>query len=142
MNANSCRRVTFGLIPLATVLLILGSCAEVAPPPGGPVDRSTPQIVGTIPDNGAVNVAALDKIVISFSERIVKPVTGRSVFISPRPNEEPEVSWYADRIEIQLRDKLRPEQTYLVSVASTVADLRGNKLDSTINDRVLDGSVA
>lgn len=132
MNAQSRRYLTFRPAFLLAIVLLLSACAEVAPPPGGPIDKTTPQIVSTYPDNGAVNVGSLDKIVIAFSERIVRPVTGRSVFVSPRQKQEPKISWFADRIEITLRDSLQPDQTYLVSVASTVADLRGNKLDSTI----------
>ena len=132
MNANPRRRVSPGSALLIPIFLLLGACAEIAPPPGGPVDRSTPQIVATIPENGAVNITSLDKIVISFSERIVKPVTGRSIFLSPRPAKEPIITWSGDRIEIELKDSLRSNQTYLVSIASTVADLRGNKLDSTV----------
>lgn len=132
MNAHTRRPDRFLPAILFPVLILLGACAEVVPPPGGPVDKSTPQIVATVPENGAVNVGSLDKIVVSFSERVVKPVTGRSVFVSPHPEIEPKISWYADRIEIRLQDTLRADQTYLVSIASTVADLRGNKLDSTI----------
>lgn len=111
---------------------LVSGCAEVAPPPGGPVDKTAPQLVSTTPVNGSVNVTTDNKIAIVFSERIVQPSTGRTVFISPRPLVEPDIDWKADRVEITLEEGFAPNQTYLVSVASTVADLRGNKLDSTI----------
>lgn len=107
-------------------------CAEVGTPPGGPIDRTPPVLLEATPRDGAREVPVGNRITLVFSERIVKPVTGNPVFVAPRPEIPPQVDWKADRIVITLADSFQANQTYLVSVAPTVGDLRGNKLDSTI----------
>jgi hypothetical protein len=117
------------LAGLFAFILYVG-CAEVAPPPGGQPDTYGPTLVSSIPDNGAVNVAPGDLIILRFSERVVQPPTGRAAFISPRPAREPKLKWKGDRLEIRLPEKFRPDETYIVSLATAITDLRGNKLDS------------
>jgi hypothetical protein len=113
------------------IIAVLG-CAEVAPPPGGPVDKTGPFLVRSEPENGSVNVEPGNKISLYFSERIVRPATGRAVFISPRPSREPKLKWKTDRIELILPDSFAANQTYILSLSSNIADLRGNKLDSSL----------
>ncbi|MFQ6009066.1 MAG: Ig-like domain-containing protein [Candidatus Zixiibacteriota bacterium] len=109
--------------------LLIG-CAEVAPPPGGSPDKTSPFLIASVPENGSVNVKPGNSITLFFSERIVRPTSGKAVFISPRPLQEPKLKWKSNRIEIILPDSFRTNQTYIVSLSSSLADLRGNKLDS------------
>jgi hypothetical protein len=116
-------------IGLTVASLFIG-CAEVASPPGGPPDKTSPFLVGSTPEKGAVNVESGNSITLFFSERIVKPTSGKAVFISPRPEREPKLKWKPDRIEIILPDSFGVNETYIVSLSSSLTDLRGNKLDS------------
>lgn len=121
-----------GGLLVSFAIIIAMSCAEVAPPPGGPVDNLPPQIVSTLPADGSVNVPRDNRIVIQFSERIVEPTSGKFVFISPRPLTPPDIDVKSDRIEIMLADDFDSNQTYLVTLGSSIADLRNNRLDSSI----------
>ncbi|MDX9856927.1 MAG: Ig-like domain-containing protein [candidate division Zixibacteria bacterium] len=114
------------------VVSLYAGCAEVGAPPGGPIDQTAPIILETTPSNGARGVPPGNRVTIVFSERIVRPTTGQPVFVSPRPEIAPDVQWKSDRIIVTLADSFKTDQTYLVSVAPTVGDLRGNKLDSTV----------
>jgi len=111
-----------------TVLMI--SCAEVAPPPGGEEDKSKPLLISSDPPNGMVNVPLGNVITLYFSENIL-PATGRSVFISPRPIEEPKIKWKKEKIEIFFSDSFKVNETYIISLSSGIKDLRNNTLDST-----------
>lgn len=111
---------------------MLFACAEVAPPPGGPEDRNGPFMVGSYPENGSTNVPRGREITIKFSERIKKPERGKSVYISPRPQEDPELKWGSDKLTIKFTDSFAVDQTYIVSLASTISDYRANKMDSSL----------
>lgn len=110
---------------------LVAACAEVGAPPGGEVDQTGPTIVSLTPSNGATNVPITDRVVIQFSERIVAPRTGKAFFVSPRSESEPKIRWQGDRVVVIFPDSLQPDQTYIIALNSTIADLRGNRFDST-----------
>lgn len=112
-------------------LFLFISCAEIAPPPGGEIDKNAPYLIGSVPANGAVNVEMDNSIILYFSERIIKPPTQKTVFISPRPKSEPEIKWKTDQIIVTLPDSFKTNQTYIISVSSVIKDARNNSLDSS-----------
>lgn len=113
------------------IVFFLSGCAEIANPPGGPEDKTSPHIIATIPLNGAVNVPVDNEIIIEFTERIVRPTQG-GVYISPRPIKEPDISWKSDKVIITLADSFTVNQTYLVTLGSEIKDLRNNRMDSSV----------
>ena len=117
---------------LSALIAGLISCAEVAPPPGGEADKLRPVLMGSVPADRATEVAPDRVIKLFFSERVVSPRTGKAVFISPRPLQEPRLRWKSDRLEIFLPDTFRTDETYIVSLSADITDLRGNKLDSSV----------
>ncbi len=112
------------------IVTLLAACAEVQPPPGGPEDKTQPVLIASEPENRSVEVPIDNRITLFFSEKVVPPRNIRAVFISPRPREEPELNWKGDRLEIVLSDSFAVDQTYIISASSSIADRRGNKLDS------------
>ena len=56
---------------ISTIAIIFG-CAKVASPPGGPEDKTPPDIISTYPLNNAVNIQKDNKITIAFSEGVDK----------------------------------------------------------------------
>lgn len=117
------------LVTTAIVLTALLNCAETGLPPGGEEDKVKPFILGSEPANGSLNVSSENRILIYFSETVIPPVAGASVFVSPQPASKPKLKWKSDRLEIIFEDSFKADQTYVVSVGA-LADLRGNKLDS------------
>ncbi len=55
---------------LAAGLVLLGSCAVVEPPPGGPVDATPPQLVSVFPDSGSTGLAGVTEMRFVFSEKM------------------------------------------------------------------------
>lgn len=114
------------------LFLLAAGCAEVGPPPGGEIDDNPPELVSVSPPNGAVNVPLSNRVEFVFSERVVKPTRGREFFISPRPEEEPDINWKGERVEIVFPDSFNLNQTYIISPGVGLADLRGNRFDSSL----------
>jgi len=114
----------------AALAVLLAGCAEIAPPPGGDVDRTPPALLAVTPPNGATNVPLSDRVVLRFSERVLAPQTGKAFFISPHLRAEPTVKWRGDRIEIIFPDSFQANQTYIIALSSAISDLRNNVFDS------------
>ncbi|MBI4720084.1 MAG: Ig-like domain-containing protein [Chitinivibrionia bacterium] len=104
----------------------------MAPPPGGPEDKQGPFLAGSVPANGAIQAPIGRDVTLYFSEPVVPPLKGKGLFISPRPQTEPEVSWKSDRVVVSLADSFQANQTYIISTAADIVDLRGNKMDSSL----------
>jgi hypothetical protein len=105
------------------------SCAEVVPPPGGEEDTVGPSILLAEPATGSVNVPSGNKVTIRFSERIIKPTTGTSVNISPRPSKPPKLKWGADHLTITFPENFQPNRTYTISLNSGITDLRRKSIE-------------
>jgi len=125
---------------LAVSAVLLGAgCARMAPPPGGPPDRSPPQLVTTFPESVVVLEGFDDWVVLEFNEVIDEggqPNMGtgtgeleRLILLSP-DTLVPRISWRRDAIGIRPREGWRPNTTYRVELAPGLKDLRGNILST------------
>jgi hypothetical protein len=112
---------------------IVAGCAEIGAPPGGEIDRTGARLLYSIPADSSTGVPPGRTVEIVFNEKIVKPAQPGALFISPRPAADYRVSWKSDRAIIELQDDFLPDQTYVVTVAASLTDLRNNKLDSAIS---------
>lgn len=118
----------FATACLAVVFL---SCAKQAPPPGGPEDKTPPEVISSIPENGSTDVSLKPKIVLSFSERMDRERIGEAVFVSPPPDGGIRLDWSGDDLEIKIVDSLADDRTYLVTVGSSATDAHNNRLVSS-----------
>jgi hypothetical protein len=114
------------------ILSILG-CAETGLPPGGPEDKTGPKVVVSQPPDGAVNQSNVRSVQMEFSERVMVPTQGASVYISPRPASPPKISWGARSLTIVFADSLTGNCTYVISIPGLLTDLRGNRPDTSIS---------
>ena len=112
-------------------LLMITSCANQGAPPGGPLDRTGPQVVGTFPDTFAVLEAFDDEIRIVFNERISeRPVQGTldgTVIISPESGEV-SVRHSSRALRVTMEGGFQPDAVYRVTVESMVQDLFQNPM--------------
>jgi len=123
-------RLLIRFLTVAGLVGVMLGCAEIVPPPGGPEDKQGPFLLGSEPANGAVAVRPGNTVTLYFSEPVVQPRKGKSVFISPRPSAEPKVHWKTDRIIVEFPDSFSMAGTHVVSAAAAISDLRGNQIDS------------
>ena len=99
--------VKSGCFPAAVlVALVLAGCAKMAAPPGGPVDKTGPEVVATYPIENALEVSGIEYIAIDFSENIEKKSIKEAIFISPSFSEKPEFRWKGRQLRIIPPDSL------------------------------------
>jgi hypothetical protein len=112
------------------LLALVGSCASAGAPPGGPEDKSPPQVVKVTPDSGETN-AKVRSVEFRFDEvvndRVSGPNAGVSSFflISPR-NGATEASWHRSRITVRPKNGFRDNTAYRITLLPGLSDLRGN----------------
>ena len=107
------------------------ACARQMPPPGGPLDKTPPRVVDTVPADDSVRVGLDTPIRIRFSEAMDRRSVERALFISPQGSEEPDFRWRGDVLEIRLSDGLQAGRTYLVTVGQESADEWRNRMRSS-----------
>ena len=109
---------------------LVGACANMQAPPGGPPDPDPPMLLAITPDSGAVLPDFDDDVEFRFDEVITERNIEQLVTVSPR-HEEIRVSWKRRGVAVRPRDGWHPNIVYIVSVLPGVTDLRNNRSDST-----------
>jgi hypothetical protein len=103
------------------IVLILG-CAKSVAPPGGPIDRTPPEMMTVSPKSGSVSVPLDSRVIIKFSERIDPATVDNALFISPEPEEPPKIKVKSDQVEIIPREDLKPDRTYIITLGTALKD--------------------
>lgn len=104
------------------------ACARQMPPPGGPLDKTPPRVIDTVPADDSVRVGLDTPIRIRFSEAMDRRSVERALFISPQGAEEFDFKWRGDVLEVRLPDGLQADRTYLVTVGQESADEWRNRM--------------
>ena len=118
-EANKPRRGVLWL--MAAVCLLVASCAKMGQPDGGWYDETPPSIVRTTPQDKGVNVNSR-KISIYFDEYIQVDNPTEKVVISPPQIEQAEIQAAGKKIEVELKDSLKPNTTYTVDFSDAISD--------------------
>lgn len=119
------------LILFLCVIFLLGSCAQLGSPTGGPKDEKAPVLVAVFPENLATKIPTnLKKIRFEFDE-YVKLDKSKKLIISPSLKTFPTIyplSSPKKYIEIELNSDLEAETTYQFYFGNSIADNNeGNK---------------
>ena len=107
----------------------LAACAKVAPPPGGPEDRTPPEIVEMIPARATAAVDPSAAVVIVFSERPDERSVMRALSVFPDVRFE-ETTWREDTLRLVPEDGWPAERNTTIRIEKTAKDRRGNQLSS------------
>jgi hypothetical protein len=117
------------------VALLAFGCARMEPPPGGPPDAKSPQLVGTVPDSMA-EIPGFDKDAEFIFDEVVSEGGGggggrrgdlASLIILSPTNEDAKVDWKRSRITVKPREGWQPDRVYRVELLPGVMDLRNNR---------------
>lgn len=120
--------VVAALIGIAGIV-VLGACASMGRPEGGPRDEMPPVFVRSTPKPGALNVTPT-RIEAFFDENIQLEDAFNKVIVSPTQKIAPVVRSLGKRVTVELRDTLQPNTTYTIDFADAIKDLNeGNVLD-------------
>ena len=115
------------IIIFSIVALFLAGCANQQPPEGGPVDRTTPEIISTYPDSSSIRNFSDNKIRLEFDRYVNERSVEEAIFISPYIGT-PEFDWSGKELEITFPEKLRHNITYVVNIGTDVEDLNKNRM--------------
>lgn len=110
---------------LFAVLATVCSCAKMGQPDGGWYDETPPAIVRTSPADQGVNIKA-KKINIYFNEYIQVDNPTEKVVISPPQIEQAEIKPSGKKIEVELKDSLKPNTTYTIDFSDAISDNNEN----------------
>ena len=99
-----------------------GGCAQIGMPTGGPKDSLAPVIVRTNPAPGATNFTGRT-ITFQFDEYIELQDLVNNLSYTPFQERSPVVSYNLKTVTIRLRDSLKPNTTYFISLGDAVKDL-------------------
>ncbi|MGH7644417.1 MAG: Ig-like domain-containing protein, partial [Gemmatimonadales bacterium] len=122
------------------------ACANVEPPPGGPLDAQPPALVRVVPESGAIVSSLKDAVVLQFDEVIDEMGGGgggrgggggfggggaagldAQILLSPVTGDV-EVSWRRTAIAVKPREGWRRGRVYRLELLPGIRDLRGNRL--------------
>lgn len=115
---------------LLSGLLLLG-CARMAPPGGGPEDRTAPRLAGQSPDSGAVGVALDQPITLCFDEAMDRGSVRDWFQVAPWPGRL-DCTWERDCYTCRPAEGWRAEETYTVLLGAQARDRRRNPLDGRL----------
>lgn len=132
---------------LFSILFFIG-CAKSIAPPGGPIDRTPPEIISSVPESHSTNIPLDAQISIEFSEKLNSKTVKNSVFITPRMTPEPEIKVSGSTIKIIPKDSLELNTTYLITLGTDIKDAHNVNLDQSFGfafstgDAIDSGSVS
>ena len=112
------------LLALLALVALLESCAAVAPPLGGPRDRTPPRRISSSPDSAARNVKQ-QFITLNFSEPVITKELSKNLLITPQLPDDNPYKLREDRNSVTLLfDKpLDENTTYSFNFREGVVDI-------------------
>ncbi len=117
------------LVCAFVVVLMLGSCANPAPPSGGPRDTIPPEVSSSLPARSLFVTAP--EVTFEFSEWVDRSSFEQAFSITPRAAIE--FDWSGREVTVSFVDSLQSETTYVLDIGPAFRDLRGNRIPSTIS---------
>lgn len=128
------------------------NCAQEGNPPGGPPDTLPPAIVSLEPVSGSTQIPVTVTPVITFNERVDLRSLDDGILIVPLVSFKATPNWNGDQIRLVFEESLQKDKTYVITLGTTVRDVRGNRLitprsyafstGTVIDEGQISGSVA
>ena len=109
-------------------------------PPGGPIDKTPPELIETIPAAGTVNFIG-GRVVLLFSEYIDEKTIQKGIDILPTPPTPPNISYRGKRIFVDFPDSLLKNQTYIIVINRSLSDEHNVKLAQGIQVAFSTGNI-
>ena len=112
------------LLALLALVALLESCAAVAPPLGGPRDRTPPRRISSSPDSAARNAKQLF-VRLNFSEPVITKDLSKNLLITPQLPDDNPYKLREDRSSITLlfEKPLDENTTYSFNFREGVVDI-------------------
>ena len=113
------------IVSLIALAFIIGSCANIVPPAGGPRDTTPPKVVKEKSTANFQTQFKKQRIVLTFDEWVKLDSVFQQVFVSPPTNERPEVTLHRNSVWIDFdnNEVLKPNTTYTINMGNSVKDI-------------------
>jgi hypothetical protein len=112
------------------IFILIGSCAKMSSPTGGPRDKEAPVVVKCTPANGEKNFKD-KKITITFNEFVTLDKINEKLMVSPPMTKKPKVSLKGKSVVVEYDDELKDSTTYTFYFQDAIRDLNeGNIIDN------------
>lgn len=122
------------ILLIGAIASLVGACASIGRPEGGPRDVTPPVFVRSNPEPGALNVDR-NRIDIWFDENLKLEDPVNKVVVSPVQKENARVNANGRHLTVEFRDTLADSTTYIIDFADAIRDLNeGNILDGFAYD--------
>ena len=110
-------------------LLLLGGCAQMVAPGGGPKDTTPPKVVSYSPADKSTNFTSA-KILIKFDEYIQLKDLSKQLIVSPPLKYTPVTKIKKGKaLEVDIKDTLQKNTTYTFNFGNAIADIHeGNQI--------------
>lgn len=105
-----------------TILLMIWGCAAQQKPNGGPRDLTPPKVVTMDPPDMTRNFTA-KKITIEFDEFFKLASPYQEISITPAQEKQPEYNVSKRKFEIEFKDTLEKNTTYVINFGKAIADV-------------------
>lgn len=119
--------VIYYIIIIFVIAILLVGCANQKPPEGGPIDRTTPEIISTYPDSSNMRNFNSNRIRLKFDRYMNERSVEEAIFISPYIGTM-EFNWSGKELEIIFSEQLKSNTTYVINIGTDVEDLNKNKM--------------
>ena len=106
---------------LSAVLALVGCANRGVGPQGGPKDSIPPEVVRSVPENGALEFKG-KRIEVMFNEYLQLDNLSQNLLMSPPQQHPPEVKARGKHLVIQFVDSLRDSTTYTLDFGNAVCD--------------------
>ena len=90
-------------------------------PDGGWYDETPPRILKTVPGKNATHVTS-KKVSIYFDEFVKVADATQNVIVSPPQQEMPDIKAVGKKIQVTLKDTLKPNTTYTIDFSDAITD--------------------
>ena len=109
------------LVVTALIAGLLYSCASIGRPEGGPRDVDPPVFTNSSPSPNTTNYTK-SNIELQFNEYIVLKDQSTKVVVSPAQKENPIIRANGKKINIELKDTLKENTTYVIDFSDAIQD--------------------
>ena len=124
------RSIVARFITYVSILYLIGACAKISAPSGGPRDRTPPVVVKSIPENGAKNFRG-KRFAITFDEYVALDNINEKFMVSPPMKKKPRVFIKGKSVIVEFEEDLKDSTTYTFYFQDAIKDLNeGNILDN------------
>jgi uncharacterized protein (DUF2141 family) len=107
--------------------LLIGACANIVTPSGGPSDVTAPKVLKTTPLNNSKEFKETS-FKIDFDEFVVIKDAATQVVVSPFMKEAPELKVRGKSVIVDFKDTLKPNTTYSIAFGNALTDLNAGNI--------------